>query len=116
MRRWLVLADGGEERLNLVQHVVLVALPGEVIGPRYRDHASARDPLAHVARGGAEVLLRAVDHERRDADGCQHGANVDLVVHPTQGQGRAWAGAADEVGGVPANGFLVIGDRRRTPA
>ena len=63
---WLELA---EERLDRGQHRLLVALPGQVVGAGSADHPRARQPLAHVLAGRAQVLLVAVHDERRHPHG-----------------------------------------------
>ena len=83
-----------EEPLDLVEQRLPIALPRQVVGARQLDHPRARDALAHEARRLAEVLARAVEHERRHADRRQHVPDVDLGVHQPDRPVRARARAA----------------------
>ena len=69
-------------------------------------------PLAHVAARLAQYSSLAVEDERRDADGRQHGRTSISAFMSADLRDRRRARAADEVGRVPADRLLVA--RRST--
>ena len=97
-----------------VEHRLLVALPRQVVGARHLDDLRARQPLAHVAARLAQVLAargRATSVGTRTVGSTW--PDVDLLVHVGDRRHRRRARAAHEVGRVPVDRLLVVGDRRR---
>jgi len=104
-----------EERLDLVEHRVLIADERQVVVARQFDEVCARD----AARDEAPFLdlqtliVGAMQHECRHAHGRQHVADVDLGVHARERQRGARARAHPQVGGPPLAECRVAGLRRR---
>ena len=104
-------AHAGEEFLHFVEHCVLVPYPRQMIDAGELDQARTGD----VPRQEASFLdvgvqiAHALQDQRRHANRRQHGADIDLRVHPQQRNSRTGTGGATEVGREPARECFVPG-------
>ena len=123
-------ANSGQELLHLAEHRVGVADPGQVVAARELHDARAGDSRAdhgrlvrrrhQVLAGGSprcgavtETCVLPVEDERRDMDGREHRADVDLAVHPMQRDRCARARRVAEERAPPLPVTLVARQARR---
>ena len=77
------MARAGQKDLDLIQQRVAIAFEVTMVRAHKLDELRARDVLRHVARvrDVDHLLRRAVQNERRHANGGEHVPHVDLTVH-----------------------------------
>ena len=104
-----------QERLDHVEHRVLIADERQVIVARQLDERGAGNVLGDVAPflDRQALVVGAVQHQRRHADRRQDVTDVDLGVHLGQRQHRSGAGAHPQVGAPPVAERRVVGPARR---
>ncbi len=88
--------DAGEERLDLVDDLALVADPREVVRSGKLEELCIRDTSRYVSAllDVRVEVAGAVEDERRNADRGQDITDVDLRVHA--GEGKRGAGTGGE--------------------
>ena len=85
-----LLGERDREALDLSTMVSLSPYHGQWGPPRKLLESCAGDLRRHpTRRGDGQVILAAVQHERRHPDRRQHVAHVDLRVHPGEHLDRA---------------------------
>src|SRR5438067_8763465 len=94
-------ADASEKLLDLVENVLLIAGPGQVIDAGELDELRTGNALRDIAAlpNICVQVAGAVEDERRDADRRQNLPNVDLRVHLRERKGRPRARGEPEISG-----------------
>ena len=91
----------GQEFLDLAEDRIRVADPGKMVVPVELDDRRPRDALGHEPAGLDRdgPIARSVEDQGRHANGREDGSDVDLGVHPGQGENGSGAGTHADVAG-----------------